>query len=89
MDNINNNIPDFNDYKELGVRYLIIDNVMYYIDENFIHPGSEYIFTLFNGQEVNYLFRGTHQLAPDFPRHRHTKYAMNYLEERKIGEIKV
>lgn len=26
---------------------------------------------------------------PDFPRHRHTKYAMNYLEERVVGELEV
>lgn len=44
---------------------------------------------MYNGQEVNYLFRGTHQPAPDFPRHNHTKYAMNYLEERFVGEIEV
>lgn len=42
---------------------------------------------MYNGQEVNYLFRGTHQLLPDFPRHRHTKYAINYLEERLVGKI--
>lgn len=62
---------------------------MYYIDENFIHPGGEHIFSLYNGQEVNYLFRGTHQVAPSFPRHRHTKYAFNYLEEREVGQIEV
>lgn len=26
---------------------------------------------------------------PDFPRHRHTKYAMNYLESRVVGQIEV
>ena len=40
LDNINNQIEDFKDYKNIGVRYIIIDNVMYYIDENFIHPGG-------------------------------------------------
>ena len=82
-------MEEFRDYKELGVRYIILDNSMYYIDENFIHPGGEYIFSMFNGQEVNYLFRGTHQLNPEFPRHRHTKYALNYLEERLVGKIEV
>lgn len=62
---------------------------MYYIDENFIHPGGEHIFTLYNGQEVNYLFKGTHQPSPDFPRHNHTKYAFNYLEQREVGKINV
>ena len=89
LENINNNIEDFDDYKEIGLRYIILDNVMYYIDEKFIHPGGEHIFSLYNGQEVNYLFRGTHQLMPDFPRHRHTKYAMNYLESRVVGQIEV
>ncbi len=72
-------MENFPDYKELGVKYIILDNKMYYIDENFIHPGGEHIFTMYNGQEVNYLFRGTHQPSPDFPRHNHTKYAFNYL----------
>ena len=80
LENINRGSEDFRDYKELGVRYIILDNTMYYIDENFIHPGGEYIFFMYNGQEVNYLFRGTHRVSPDFPRHRHTKYALNYLE---------
>lgn len=71
------------------MRYIIVDNFMYYIDENFIHPGGEYIFNMYNGQEVNYLFSGTHQPDPDFPRHHHTKYALNYLEERKVGKIEV
>lgn len=62
---------------------------MYYIDENFIHPGGEYIFSMYNGQEINFLFRGTHQLSPDFPRHRHTKYAINYLDMRLVGKIEV
>ena len=44
---------------------------------------------MFNGQEVNYLFRGTHHLSSDYPRHRHTKYAINYLENRYVGKIEV
>lgn len=89
LNNINSNSENFPDYRELGVRYIILDNKMYYIDENFIHPGGEHIFSLYNGQEVNYLFRGTHQISPEFPRHNHTKYAFNYLEERYVGPIEV
>lgn len=63
LEKLNSNIDNFRDYHELGVRYLILDNKMYYIDENFIHPGGEHIFTMYNGQEVNYLFRGTHQAS--------------------------
>ena len=40
LENINRGSEDFRDYKELGVRYIILDNIMYYIDENFIHPGG-------------------------------------------------
>jgi|JI10StandDraft_1071094.scaffolds.fasta_scaffold2084419_1 hypothetical protein len=32
LDNLNSNRDTFPDYKELGVRYIILDNVMYYID---------------------------------------------------------
>lgn len=60
---------------------------MYYIDENFLHPGGEYIFNMYNGKEINYLIKGTREIAPEYPRHIHTKYVMKYLENRIIGEI--
>jgi len=41
---------NFNNHKEKGVRYVIIDNNMYYIDEDFMHPGGEFIFNILNGK---------------------------------------
>lgn len=35
------------------------------------------------------MFRGTHHPSPDYPRHNHTKYAFNYLEERYVGKVEV
>jgi hypothetical protein len=61
------------------VRYVIIDNSMYYIDEHFMHPGGERIFTLLNGQEINYYIKGAKAISTDYPRHVHTKYVTKYL----------
>jgi hypothetical protein len=75
----------FETYKEKGVRYVIIDNSMYYIDENFMHPGGEFIFNILNGKEINYYLKGAKSITPDYPRHRHTKFVAKYLEKRIIG----
>ncbi len=77
----------FNTYQARGVRYIIVDNCMYYIDEDFMHPGGEHIFTLLNGQEVNYYLKGAKAIAPDLPRHTHTKFVAKYLENRLVGEL--
>lgn len=55
---------EFKTYKEKGVRYVIVDNTMYYIDENFMHPGGEVMFTLLNGKEINYYLKGAKALTP-------------------------
>ena len=79
----------FNSHKSRGIRYVIIDNCMYYIDEDFMHPGGERIFSLLNGKEINYYIKGAKAISPDYPRHTHTKYVTKYLENRFIGELSV
>jgi hypothetical protein len=62
---------------------------MYYIDENFMHPGGEHIFSILNGKEINYYLKGVKAISHDHPRHVHTKYVAKYLENRLIGELEV
>ena len=52
---------------------------MYYIDENFMHPGGEAIFNILNGREINFYLKGAKAIAPNYPRHLHTKYVAKYL----------
>lgn len=68
---------------------MIIDNSMYYIDEHFMHPGGERIFTLLNGKEINYYIKGAKAISPSYPRHLHTKFVTKYLENRFVGELSV
>ena len=69
----------FDNFKAKGVRYVLIDNCMYYIDENFMHPGGEAIFNILNGREINFYLKGAKAIAPNYPRHLHTKYVAKYL----------
>jgi len=69
----------FEDYANKGVRYVIVDNSMYFIDEDFMHPGGEYIFNILNGKEINYYLKGAKSIAVNYPRHAHTKYVTKYL----------
>lgn len=89
LDRLNEQEEDFEDYHNQGVRYVLVDNCMYYIDQDFMHPGGEHIFTVLNGREVNYFLKGAKEMALGYPRHEHTKFVAKYLENRLIGEMEV
>lgn len=69
------------------MKWVILDTQIYDIS-GFKHPGGNYIIEQIKGREIGRFFYGISGLENlTLPAHKHSLYALNFLNSRLIGKI--
>lgn len=67
------------------IRYILLREAVYDISD-FQHPGGKFILEAIKGREIGrYIYGGYSLYNHKFLPHRHSEFAINYLETRYIG----
>lgn len=70
------------------LRYVILREAIYDISD-FNHPGGQFIMDAIKGREIGrYFYGGSPVEKLDIVPHKHTAFAINYIETRYIGDLR-
>jgi cytochrome b involved in lipid metabolism len=68
------------------IRYILLREAVYDISD-FQHPGGKFILEAIKGREIGrFIYGGYNLVGHNFQPHKHSEFAINYLETRYIGD---
>lgn len=88
LDRINDNVSYHQILSEFPkIKYVLLREAVYDISD-FAHPGGRFIIESLKGKELGRYIYGGYSLSSElFAPHKHSEFAINYLETRYIGSF--